>query len=88
MAAGFRRNGSALNTKEPDSAITTQCDPRTETETVTWENRILLLNGSIIRAGKKYEHGKRRIVPLQESIVTVGKAKIGICQHYWAFLPW
>jgi hypothetical protein len=33
MAAGFQLNGSALNKKEPDSAITSRCDPRTETKT-------------------------------------------------------
>lgn len=89
MEAGFQLKGSALNKKEPDPAITSPCDPRTETETVTWKNRILLLNGSITRAGNqnKSEHEKRRIVSLYESIVTVQKAKIGICQHYWAFLP-
>jgi hypothetical protein len=61
MAAGFKRNGSALNTKEPDSAITSRCDPRTETETVTWKNRILLLNGSIIIAENqnKFEQEKK-----------------------------
>jgi len=50
MAAGFQLNGSALNKKEPDSAITSRCDHRTETKTVTRKNRTLLLNGSIITA--------------------------------------
>jgi len=44
MAAGFQLNGSALNKKEPDSAIASRCDPRTETKTVIWKNQILLLN--------------------------------------------
>ena len=61
MTAGFKRNGSALNTKEPDSAIISRCCPRTGTETVTWKNWTLLLNGSIIIAENqnKFEHEKK-----------------------------
>jgi hypothetical protein len=47
MAAGLKLNGSALNMKEPDSAIML---PEQKTTTVAWKNRILLLNASIVIA--------------------------------------
>ena len=37
MAAGLKLNGSALNTKEPDSAITSRSDPRTENQNCSME---------------------------------------------------